>query len=112
MAEFKNYVEGQPIEPSRPIVHTTIEEQAELKAYREFGDLSQLRVLCDNYHELLNELRSRPTESEIRAKAYDRFLTEMLNEFDSIYADIEEHTGSYVVSRLHEIAEQLKENEE
>ena len=49
------------------------------------------------------------TEAEIRAKAIDRFLTEMLNEFDSRYADIEEHTGSYVVSRLCAVAEQLKE---
>lgn len=49
------------------------------------------------------------TEAEIRAKAIDRFLTEMLNEFDSRNADIEEHTGSYVVSRLHAVAEQLKE---
>lgn len=111
MAELKNYVEGQPIEPSRPIIYTTIEEQAELNAYREFGSLPQLRVLCDNYHELLNELRSRATEAEIRASAIDRFLTEMLNEFDSRNADIEEHTGSYVVSRLHEIAEQLKEEQ-
>lgn len=50
-------------------------------------------------------------EAEIREKAYDRFLTEMLNEFDSRNADIEEHTGSYVVSRLHAVAEQLKESE-
>ena len=49
------------------------------------------------------------TEAEIRAKAYDRFLTEMLNEFDSKNADIENHKGSYVVSRLHAVAEQLKE---
>ena len=51
------------------------------------------------------------TEAEIRAKAYERFLTEMLNEFDSRNADIEEHSGSYVVSRLHAVAEQLKERE-
>ena len=53
--------------------------------------------------------QSTITEAEIRAKAYDRFLTEMLNEFDSKNADIENHTGSYVVSRLQKIAEQLKE---
>ncbi|MBP3577691.1 MAG: Lar family restriction alleviation protein [Lachnospiraceae bacterium] len=61
---------------------------------------------------LLSELKAvlpTTTEAEIRAKAYDRFLTEMLNEFDSKNADVENHTGSYVVSRLHEIAEQLKE---
>lgn len=51
------------------------------------------------------------TEAEIRASAYDRFLTEMLNEFDSRNADIEEYTGSYVVSRLHAVAEQLKERQ-
>lgn len=49
------------------------------------------------------------TEAQIRASAYDRFLTEMLNEFDSRNADIENHTGSYVVSRLHTVAQQLKE---
>lgn len=105
MLELKNYIEGQMIDAIRPPVYSTLEEQAELKAYREFGNLSQLRVLCDNYHELM----SRPTEAEIRAKAIDRFLNEMVNEFDSRYACIEEYTGSYIISRLHTVAEQLKE---
>lgn len=89
MAELKNYVEGQPIEPRRPIVYTTIEEQAELKAYREFGDLSQLRALCDNYHELLNELRNRPTEAEIRAK----IITAMSKAMKEFYPSCK---GAYV----------------
>lgn len=77
MAELKNYVDGQPIEPIKHRVYSTIEEQAELKAYREFGDLSQLRALCDNYHELLNELRSRPTEADIRNKAIEEFAEKL-----------------------------------
>lgn len=61
-------------------------------------------------YRMIDRINEQPTttEAEIRAKAYDRFLTEMLNEFDSKNADIENHTGSYVVSRLHKIAEQLK----
>lgn len=114
MAEFKNYVEGQQIEPSRPIVYTTVEERAELKAYREFGNLSQLRVLCDNYHELLTELRSRPTESEIRAKAIDEFAEKLIELFcyeapvpnkwkmDNIYE------GESIRKIITEVAEQLK----
>ena len=112
MAELKNYVEGQPIEPSRPIVYTTIEEQAELKAYREFGDLSQLRALCDNYHELLNELRSRPTEAEIRAKAIDEFAEKIkfMAENKWIYDLCEDKDCKDFNNDIDKIAEQLKEN--
>ena len=112
MAELKNYVEGQQIEPIKPRVYTTIEEQAELKAYREFGTLSQLRVLCDNYHELIDELRSRPTEAEIRAKA-QREIVEWCfdNKVDfrilERYADKE---GVVDCVLKHFTAEQLKED--
>ena len=59
----------------------------------------------------VSRIRKMPTttEEEIRAKAIDEFAIYMCNEFDSKNADIENHTGSYVVSRLQKIAEQLKE---
>jgi hypothetical protein len=101
MAELKNYVEGQAIEPMKPRVYTTIEEQAELNAYREFGNLSQLRVLCDNYHELLNELRSRPTEADIRNCAIDEFA-ERLKELVS-------HSFCLCWADIAQLAEQMKE---
>ena len=63
------------------------------------------------HEEAIEAWNNRATEAEIRAMAIDRFLTEMLNEFDSRNADIEEHTGSYVVSRLLAVAEQLKEEQ-
>ncbi len=107
MAELKPYVEGQQIEPMKPRIYTTIEEQAELKAYREFGNLSQLRVLCDNYHELLNELRSRPTEAEIRASVIDEFAEKLKRNF----RDIGAFTGYEVKREIDELAEQLKERE-
>lgn len=36
------------------------------------------------------------------------FVCYMCNEFDSKYAAIEEHTGEYVIKRVHSIAEELK----
>ena len=41
-------------------------------------------------------------------KAIDDFVCYMCNEFDSKYAFIEEHTGEYVIKRVHSIAEELK----
>ena len=73
-----------------------------LKKFAHKGQITQ-----EEYDALIKKLDGH--DKEVRAKAIDRFLTEMLNEFDSRYADIEEHTGSYVVSRLHAVAEQLKE---
>lgn len=46
--------------------------------------------------------------SEIRKKVIDDFVCYMCNEFDSKYAAIEEHTGEYVIKRVHSIAEELK----
>lgn len=114
MAELKNYVEGQAIEPMKPRVYTTIEEQAELNAYREFGNLSQLRVLCDNYHELIDELRNnRATEAEIRAKAYDGFMKEIEAEYDNDACPNVADYLDYKISLrdLFRIADQLKERD-
>lgn len=56
MSELKPYIEGQEIEPyGRPRVYMTIEDKKELEAYREFGNLTQMRALCDKYHLLLDE---------------------------------------------------------
>ena len=107
MVEFKNYVEGQQIEPSRPIVYTTVEERAELKAYREFGNLSQLRVLCDNYHELLNDLRSRPAESKIRAKAIDEFAEKLKWEYENSIG-IPQCEINFANAVIDQVAERLK----
>ena len=108
MAEFKQYVDGQQIEPSKPRVYTTVEEQAELKAYREFGDLHQLRVLCERYHELLNELKSRPTEAEIRTKVIDEFLDKLLDHETKNWVDHLEYGITW--SDLELVAKQFKED--
>lgn len=115
MADLKPYVDGQSLEPIGPRVYTTIEDQAELKAYREFGTLTQLRVLCDRYHELLNELKSRPTEAEIRAKAIDDFYDKVLNFEDYIEPKAQIHaelmySGRDITYMIRKIADQLKED--
>ena len=107
--EFEQYEEGQLIEPSRPRVYTTIEEQAELKAYRDFGDLSQLRVLCDRYHELVeqnNELIRN--EQEIRNKAIDELVSVAMERFTSL--DLSDILGTVTSCKiiLRDIAEQMK----
>lgn len=112
MAELKNYIEGQMVECSEPLCYTTIEEQTELKAYREFGTLTQLRVLCDNYHEFMN----RPTEAEIREKAHQEFYDKVLN-FEDYIEPITEMNGVHLYSgrdityMVRKMAEQLKEGQ-
>ena len=55
-AGLKDYVEGQEIESyGRPRVYMSIEELNELKAYRDFGTLSQMRFLNEWYHEFREE---------------------------------------------------------
>lgn len=51
---------------------------------------------------------SEKDETYTRNKAIDDFVCYMCNEFDSEYADVEEHSGEYVVKRVHSIAEHLK----
>lgn len=100
MTGFKPYIEGQPIEPSdRPRVYTTIEERNELKIYRDFGTIPQIREVINRYHELMG----RPSEQEIRNKAIDEFAERLqlkiMTEIDDCADELD---------WIDEIAEQLK----
>lgn len=80
----------------------------------------QLAKWLEELKELSEEKKSRCNDCDgctqwkcdclnIRNKAIDDFACYMCNEFDSKNKDTEEHTGEYVVKRVHSIAEQLKE---
>lgn len=72
-----------------------LEEYKWLKKQKEMLDPFNFALVC--------------ARKESYKKAIDNFVCYMCSEFDSKNKDIEEHTGEYVVKRVHSIAEQLKE---
>lgn len=72
-----------------------LEEYKWLKKQKEMFDPFNFSLVC--------------ARKESYEKAIDDFACYMCNEFDGKNKDIEEHTGEYVIKRVHSIAEQLKE---
>ena len=95
-------------EEARNIIRDLIEE---VKQYRKIGTVEECKESVLDIEKAYNKGYadgSLSVTSEIRNNVIDDFVCYMCNEFDSKYATIEEHTGEYVIKRVHSIAEELK----
>ena len=111
MADIKDYVDGQPIEPIGRRLHIGEEGYKELEAYRDIGTIPQIRMLVEKYHTLLeqyNELLR--ADAKIRVKAIEEFVEQI--KARAYFKEQNESSDDCVIaiwkSELDEIAKELK----